>query len=126
MIRIILSIGLLILIFQFFTSQPEVEPVHLEGKTMGSIVYNVKYTDEDNANYKSEVDSILISLNNSLSTYINDSEISRLNQLQEIQNPSGMFTDVRRSGLRPMELLILPLDRSSMPGDLAQMVSRTF
>ncbi|MEQ8338515.1 MAG: FAD:protein FMN transferase [Cyclobacteriaceae bacterium] len=95
-IRIILSIGLLILIFQFFTSQPEVEPVHLEGKTMGSIVYNVKYTDEDNTNYKTEVDSILISLNNSLSTYINDSEISRLNQLQEIQNPSDMFKVVMK------------------------------
>ncbi len=93
-IRIILAIALLILIYQFFTSQPDIEPVHLEGKTMGSIAYNVKYTHDDNLNYKVEVDSILISLNNSLSTYIEDSEISRLNQSYEISNPSLMFKEV--------------------------------
>lgn len=93
-IRIILAIALLILIFQFFTSKTKIEPVHIEGKTMGSIAYNVKYTVDNNINYKSEIDSILVSLNNALSTYIRDSEISQLNQLQMIQGPSAMFMDV--------------------------------
>lgn len=95
-IRIILAIALLILIYQFFTSQPAVEPVHLEGKTMGSIVYNVKYTDDENTNYKAEVDSILISLNSSLSTYIEESEISKLNQSNTIEQPSEMFREVMK------------------------------
>ncbi len=93
-VRLILAIALLILIVQFFTSQPEVAVTHLQGKTMGSIEYNVKYLDEDNTNYQKEVDSILMALNASLSTYIEDSEISRLNATKQIFNPSKMFLDV--------------------------------
>ncbi len=93
-IRIILAIALLILLYQFFTSQPEVEPIHLEGQTMGTINYNVKYLHD--SNYKVEVDSILKSLNSSLSTYIDASEISELNKSHVLDKPSSMFLDVMR------------------------------
>ncbi|XOV91923.1 MAG: FAD:protein FMN transferase [Bacteroidota bacterium] len=95
-VRIIIAIGILLLIVQFYTSQPALKIVHLEGQTMGTIGYNVKYLGDENSNYKPEVDSILVALNNSLSTYQKDSEISRLNKNGVINNPSKMFLDVIR------------------------------
>ncbi len=93
-IRIILSIVLLLLIVQFFSNQPALRINHLQGKTMGSIAYNVKYLSEDQISYQGEVDSILRSFNNSLSTYIPDSELSQLNANGKINNPSDLLLKV--------------------------------
>ncbi|CAN5206748.1 FAD:protein FMN transferase [soil metagenome] len=54
--------------------------IEITGTTMGSIPYHVKYRDEDGRNFKAEIDSILVAFNQSLSTYIPDSEISRFNK----------------------------------------------
>ncbi|MCA6078235.1 FAD:protein FMN transferase [Fulvivirga sedimenti] len=53
--------------------------VTFTGTTMGPIRYSVKYYDEKERNFKTEVDSILIAFNQSLNTYIPDSEISQFN-----------------------------------------------
>ena len=54
--------------------------VQFTGKTMGPIVYNVKYFDAAERNFQKEVDSVLVVFNESLNTYIPTSEISRFNR----------------------------------------------
>ena len=80
--------------YRLFTSQPEFELMHVTGQTMGTIQYNVKYLGDDVPSYKREIDSILVAFNQSLSTYIPASEISRLNTSGSLDNPSKMFNDV--------------------------------
>ena len=54
--------------------------IHFTGQTMGPIVYNVKYFDLESRNFKTQVDSVLEVFNQSLNTYIPNSEISRFNK----------------------------------------------
>ncbi|MGE0932452.1 FAD:protein FMN transferase [Peijinzhouia sedimentorum] len=54
--------------------------VEYHGQTMGTIAYNVKYIDAGGKNLKVSTDSLLKAFNQSLSTYIPDSEISTFNQ----------------------------------------------
>ena len=51
----------------------------LSGKTMGT-TYNITYLDEENRDLQSSIDSLLVVFNQSLSTYIPDSELSKFNQ----------------------------------------------
>lgn len=51
----------------------------LRGTTMGPIVYNIKYLDGQKRDFQVTIDSLLRDFNQSLSTYISDSEISRFN-----------------------------------------------
>ena len=53
--------------------------IELSGATMGT-TYQVKYITENVLNYQDQIDSILQDFNACLSTYIDDSEISRFNQ----------------------------------------------
>jgi FAD:protein FMN transferase len=68
----------------FILKQSKTEPgfqfVEITGTTMGTIPYHIKYQNNEQINYKSEIDSILILFNKSLSTYIPDSEISQFNK----------------------------------------------
>ncbi|MEL7003133.1 MAG: FAD:protein FMN transferase [Bacteroidota bacterium] len=54
--------------------------VTFSGRTMGPIVYTVKYFDQEGRNFQTEVDSLLKDFNQSLNTYIPDSEISTFNR----------------------------------------------
>lgn len=56
------------------------EVIWFSGKTMGPITYNVKYFDEGKRNFKPQIDSLLAVFNESLNTYIPDSEISTFNK----------------------------------------------
>lgn len=56
------------------------EVIWFNGKTMGPITYNVKYFDENKRNLKPQVDSLLVVFNESLNTYMPDSEISKFNK----------------------------------------------
>lgn len=78
-------------IFSLFLTACEKAPeqIILQGKTMGT-TYTVKYIDNGEVKnlasaetVKSELDKLLIEVNNQMSTYQNDSEISRFNQLKE-------------------------------------------
>lgn len=57
--------------------------MRVEGTTMGVVKYQIKYQDSLKRNFKKEIDSILVAFNQSLSTYIPDSEISTFNQNQK-------------------------------------------
>ena len=56
---------------------------------MGNISYNIKYLSKEKINYKPEIDSILVDFNNSLSTYISDSELSKFNNTDTLFNISN-------------------------------------
>lgn len=53
--------------------------VVLNGQTMGT-TYNVTYLDLESRDFQAGIDSLLLVFNESLSTYISDSEISRFNR----------------------------------------------
>ncbi|MEQ8470703.1 MAG: FAD:protein FMN transferase [Marinoscillum sp.] len=94
--RAILLIVIIGAAYRFFTHQPKYSMTHVTGQTMGTIQYNVKYMGNDVPDYKPQIDSILIAFNQSLSTYIRDSEISKLNYTGQLDNPSKMFLEVLR------------------------------
>jgi len=75
---IVLAVGILIVFRQLNPVKTQVLQ-HLTGITMGTIPYSIKYLAVEENNYQLEVDSILVVFNQSLSTYIPDSEISRFN-----------------------------------------------
>lgn len=80
-----LILGVLIILVVRFTNQPSnLSMVTLGGTTMGPIPYTIKYLHPENTSYQTEVDSLLIAFNNSLSTYIPDSEISLFNDSNAI------------------------------------------
>ncbi len=55
------------------------EPIKLEGKTMGTS-YHITYFDRQNRNFQSSVDSLMMLVNKSINTYDTSSEISRFNR----------------------------------------------
>lgn len=79
--NIIYSLFLLLAVFLVwkYRQSQQIPLVVFSGKTMGPIVYHVKYFDKGKRNFKPQVDSLLIAFNQSLSTYIPSSEISRFN-----------------------------------------------
>ncbi len=67
------------------------------GVTMGVVPYAIKYVGNYDANLKQEVDRILNDFNNSLSTYVNSSEISELNANAKVKFRSDYFLPVLKS-----------------------------
>ncbi|MGE0770867.1 MAG: FAD:protein FMN transferase [Cyclobacteriaceae bacterium] len=59
-------------------------PIMLEGATMGT-TYHVTYFDQQKRNLKPQIDSLLIVFNQSMSTYISDSEIATFNRGNSFQ-----------------------------------------
>ncbi len=64
------------------------------GQTMGSIPYVIKYRTRGEIDYKDQIDSTLVAFNQSLSTYIPDSEISRFNSNDTLVYVSELFYPV--------------------------------
>ncbi len=60
----------------------QIEYFSIQGETMGTY-YNIKYSDHQKRNLKPKIDSILIAINQSLSTYIPESYISRINSASD-------------------------------------------
>lgn len=80
--NIVYTLGLLsamFLVWHYRQGKTE-ELIWVSGKTMGPITYNVKYFDEQKRNLKYNIDSVLQVFNQSLNTYIPDSEISQFNK----------------------------------------------
>lgn len=77
----------------YFIRKDNNEPVlvKIQGRTMGPIIYNIKYFDQDKRNFKLQIDSVLEAFNQSLSTYIPESEISRFNRDSVFQFESPYF-----------------------------------
>ncbi|MDI9356523.1 MAG: FAD:protein FMN transferase [Chitinophagaceae bacterium] len=61
--------------------QQSTKEVFLSGKTMGVLTYNIKYRDKgiNNKIIQKNIDSLLDKMNNALSLYVPNSEISRFN-----------------------------------------------
>lgn len=80
--RFLVSIFLLLILSQCAPSQQA--EVHLSGPTMGT-TYNVKYVPAagiDATKLQQQIDAVLVEVNQLMSTYIQDSELSRFNQWQ--------------------------------------------
>lgn len=90
---IVLAIGVLILFRQINPVETQVLH-HVTGTTMGTISYSIKYLAPEDGFYKTEVDSILVAFNQSLSTYIPDSEISKFNAEDSITYQSTFMYPV--------------------------------
>ncbi|MEO9965680.1 MAG: FAD:protein FMN transferase [Reichenbachiella sp.] len=90
---IVLAVGVLIVFRQLNPMESKVMH-HLTGTTMGTIPYSIKYMAPEQSMYKTEVDSILVAFNQSLSTYISDSEISRFNINDSLAYESSLLYPV--------------------------------
>lgn len=92
---LIFGIGLLV-VFIVITVVRRGEPrlQHVMGQTMGTIIYNVKIVSPKVDGLKEEIDAELEAFNQSLSTYISDSEISELNRTGELTYTSKFFYPV--------------------------------
>lgn len=87
--NIIYSILLMLVLFGVFLYRKNPEPpqeapkdngrITISGKTMGT-TYRIVFLDEEGRDFKNSIDSILTVFNQSLSTYIPDSELSQFNK----------------------------------------------
>ena len=76
----IILIIVVFIVWKYRESQKStLQQTDISGMTMGTIGYNVKYFSKDGLDYGSQIDSLLKVWNQSLSTYIPNSEISRFN-----------------------------------------------
>jgi thiamine biosynthesis lipoprotein len=90
------------------------ERVSFNGQTMGTY-YNIIYLHPAGTVFKKEVDSLLIVWNNTLSTYIKDSEISRFNQSSEHYFESAYFYPVLKKSREIFEATGGAFDPTVMP-----------
>jgi FAD:protein FMN transferase len=78
-----LLFAIVVLIIMRYVQSNRLQQVAFSGRTMGT-TYNIKYRAKGAPNYQQEVDSVLALVNESLSTYIPGSEISRFNRESEV------------------------------------------
>ncbi|WP_179321260.1 FAD:protein FMN transferase [Winogradskyella helgolandensis] len=74
----------LILIATFFACEHEPKNIKLSGPVFGTS-YSVQYHSEHDVNYQKQFDSLFNVVNQSMSTYIPDSKISRINKGEAIE-----------------------------------------
>jgi thiamine biosynthesis lipoprotein len=77
--------------------------VVLSGQTMGT-TYRIVYLDAQNRNFQNSLDSLLLVFNQSLSTYIPDSELSRFNQSDSLKYELPYLFPVLKSSKEIFEL----------------------
>lgn len=78
-----------ILIVHYYRSNKDAgEPLRVEGNTMGT-TYHITYFDDQNRNFKNEIDSLLRMVNKSINNYDSTSEVSRFNR-----NKRGVKVDL--------------------------------
>jgi len=108
--KLLLIIGVLTLFTGCFPSKNlDIKEVLIQGHTMGT-TYNIKIIVEndliDAPTLKQEIDAALVNLNQEMSTYISDSELSKFNQLRtsETVTLSKGLTRVMKEAIRLGEL----------------------
>ncbi len=89
--------------------------IHITGTTMGTIGYSVKYIDANNINYQTEIESLLVAFNKSLSTYIPSSEISRFNKNTLLKFESPFFYSVLKTSKEVFDKTNGAFDPTIMP-----------
>ncbi|WP_179005104.1 FAD:protein FMN transferase [Winogradskyella forsetii] len=73
------SLILLIAVIAFLSCQKEPKNIKLSGPVFGT-AYNIQFYSEDDTNYQKQFDSLFNVINASMSTYIPDSKISKINR----------------------------------------------
>jgi FAD:protein FMN transferase len=107
---------LVLIIFVVYKYRESVteKKIVFQGKTMGT-TYTIKYLDKEGRNFQSSIDSLLVVFNQSLSTYIPDSEISRFNNNSEHTFELPFFYPVLRSSKEIYEVTGGAFDPTVMP-----------
>ncbi|KEO73297.1 FAD:protein FMN transferase [Anditalea andensis] len=112
--NIIYSIILLLIVFiVFLYRQNQQDPnlpadevasnkIVITGQTMGTS-YRVVYLDDQRRAFKQGIDSVLVDFNQSLSTYVPDSEISRFNSRDTLQIETNYFISVLQGSKQVFE-----------------------
>ena len=77
------SLILLFVTIAFLSCKQEPKNIKLSGPVFGT-AYNIQYYSEDNITFKKQFDSLFASVNESMSTYIPTSQISRLNKGESV------------------------------------------
>ena len=85
-------LAVFLLMTLFCCSKEESKNIKLSGPVFGT-GFNIQYYSEDNTNYIKQFDSLFAVVNKSLSTYISDSDISKLNR-NEITKVDHHFENV--------------------------------
>ena len=85
-------LGILLLVAIFSCAEEQPENIKLTGPVFGT-GFNIQYYSKDKINYQQAIDSLFNVVNQSLSTYIPSSDISRLNR-NEISNIDSHFQNV--------------------------------
>jgi thiamine biosynthesis lipoprotein len=89
----IIAIYLILFIVGCTDNQPINQEIKVEGLAQGTS-YHITYISKKGVNYQRSIDSLLIEIDNSLSTYQPRSIISRFNQADSVQQIDKMFLDV--------------------------------
>lgn len=103
---------------------PEPQQIAFEGKTMGT-TYHIKYIDDGNIanlpkpeSVQQQLEMLLKQVNNEMSTYQKESQISRFNQMQQVNTPfpiSADFAKVVQEAIQLNQLTEGALDVSVGP-----------
>ena len=91
--RNLFYIIVVVLLFGCGESIPTRQKIVVDGFAQGT-TYNVTYISTDGINHQRAIDSLLIEIDNSLSTYQKRSLISKFNQADSVVEIDKMFTDV--------------------------------
>ncbi|RAK01997.1 thiamine biosynthesis lipoprotein [Larkinella arboricola] len=81
----------------------ETPMVSLEGEAQGT-TYHIKYPDDQQRNFKRAIDSILVAIDECLSTYRPDSEISRFNRAESHRFERPYFYPVLKKSAEVYEI----------------------
>lgn len=94
------SLILVILVFGVwkYRQSNSVNEIKIEGETMGT-TYHITYYDREERNFKNEIDSVLLVFNQSLSTYIKDSEVTSFNNGNSFQFNLPYFYPILKKSL---------------------------
>lgn len=102
--RILLFLAALLLFYKIMQRNEEkTQLFQVTGQTMGTVPYNVKYLTTE-GNYQAGIDSLLVAFNQSLSTYIPDSEISRFNKNDTLVHETPLFFPVLEESQRVFQV----------------------
>lgn len=114
--NIIYSLGLLSAMFLVwhYRQNDQTQMISIAGETMGT-TYHISYFDESKREFKSDIDSILVVFNNSLNTYLPNSEISQFNASGSFEFDQPYFLPVLESSRQIVKMTNGAFDPTVMP-----------
>ncbi|HEX7014995.1 MAG TPA: FAD:protein FMN transferase [Cyclobacteriaceae bacterium] len=114
--NILYTIFLLASVYVVYTirKKPDESRISFAGRTMGT-TYSVIYYDDQHRNLQASVDSLLVVFNQSLNTYLTDSEISRFNTGNSLRYDLPFFYPVLKRSKEIYESCGGAFDPTVMP-----------